>query len=56
LDPQLVLQRGYAWVVDATGVTVTDAKKTKTGQGLQVTLANGQIYVTVASQAGDALF
>ena len=56
LDPQLVLQRGYAWVVDATGVTVTDAKKTKTGQGLQVTLAKGQIDVTVASQAGDALF
>ena len=56
LDPQLVLQRGYAWVVDASGVTVTDAKKTKTGQGLQVTLAKGQIDVTVASQAGDALF
>ena len=56
LDPQLVLQRGYAWVVDATGVTVTDAKKTKTGQGLQVTLAKGQIDVTVANQAGDALF
>jgi len=56
LDPQLVLQRGYAWVQDASGVTVTDAKKTKTGQGLQVTLAKGQIDVTVASQAGDALF
>ena len=56
LDPQLVLQRGYAWVVDANGVTVTDAKKTKTGQGLHVTLARGQIDVTVASQAGDALF
>ncbi len=56
LDPQLVLQRGYAWVVDASGVTLTDAKKTRTGQGLQVTLAKGQIDVVVASQAGDALF
>ena len=56
LDPQLVLQRGYAWVADATGVTVVDAAKTRQGQSLHVTLAKGQLDVTVAAGPGDALF
>lgn len=56
LDPHLVLQRGYAWLVDDKGVTVMDAAKTKPGQGLHVTLAKGQMNVTVAAHAGDALF
>ena len=56
LDPQLVLQRGYAWVADANGLTVTDAAKTKLGQSLHVTVAKGQLDVTVAAGPGDALF
>ena len=56
LDPQLVLQRGYAWVADAKGVTVTDAAKTKLGQSLHITVAKGQLDVTVAAGPGDALF
>jgi exodeoxyribonuclease VII large subunit len=56
LDPQLVLQRGYAWVATAAGVTVMDAAKTKLGQSLHVTFAKGQLDVTVAAGPGDALF
>jgi exodeoxyribonuclease VII large subunit len=56
LDPQLVLQRGYAWLTDAKGVTVTDATKTRQGQSLHATLAKGQLDVTVAAGPGDALF
>ena len=47
LDPQLVLQRGYAWLADEAGVTVTDAAKVQTGQALRATLAKGQIDLTV---------
>ena len=56
LDPQLVLQRGYAWLTDAQGMTVTDAAKTRLGQGLHATLAKGQLDVTVAAGPGDSLF
>ena len=47
LDPQLVLQRGYAWVTDETGSTVTSTKKMTLGQNLQVQLSQGQAAVTV---------
>ena len=56
LDPQLVLQRGYAWLTDAKGLTVTDAAKTKPGQGLHATLAKGKLDVIVAAGPGDSLF
>ena len=56
LDPQLVLQRGYAWLTDAKGMTVTDAAKTRLGQSLHATLAKGQLDVTVAAGPGDSLF
>ncbi len=56
LDPQLVLQRGYAWLTDAKGMTVTDAAKTRRGQSLHATLAKGQLDVTVAAGPGDSLF
>ena len=56
LDPQLVLQRGYAWLTDAKGMTVTDAAKTRRGQSLHATLAKGQLNVTVAAGPGDSLF
>jgi exodeoxyribonuclease VII large subunit len=47
LDPQLVLQRGYAWVTDEAGQTVTSTKKLTLGQALQVQLSQGQAAVTV---------
>jgi exodeoxyribonuclease VII large subunit len=47
LDPQLVLQRGYAWVTDEAGRTVTSTKKLTLGQALQVQLSQGQAEVTV---------
>ena len=47
LDPQLVLQRGYAWLADESGATVVDAAQVKEGQALQATLAKGQIDIVV---------
>ncbi len=47
LDPQLVLQRGYAWVTDEAGQTVASTKKMTLGQALQVQLSQGQAAVTV---------
>ena len=47
LDPQLVLQRGYAWVTDEAGHTVTSTRKMSLGQALQVQLSQGQAAVTV---------
>lgn len=47
LDPRLVLQRGYAWVTDESGRTVTSTQKITLGQALQVQLSQGQAAVTV---------
>jgi exodeoxyribonuclease VII large subunit len=47
LDPRLVLQRGYAWVTDEAGRTVTSTQKMTLGQALQVQLSQGQAAVTV---------
>ncbi len=47
LDPQLVLQRGYAWLVDEAGATVVDAAQLQTDQALRATLAKGQIGMIV---------
>ncbi len=47
LDPQLVLQRGYAWLADEAGETVVDAAQVQVGQALRATLAKGQIELTV---------
>ena len=47
LDPQLVLQRGYAWLADEAGATVVDAAQVQTGQALRATLAKGQIGMVV---------
>ncbi len=47
LDPALVLQRGYAWITDAQGHTVTRADQVHTGQTLLATLAHGAIDIRV---------
>ncbi len=47
LDPALVLQRGYAWLSDEAGQTITRAGQTYQGQALQATLADGKVDLTV---------
>lgn len=51
LDPQLVLQRGYAWLQDAQGQTVHSSRQLAPGQGVTATLADGTVDLTVASTA-----
>ena len=53
LDPTLVLQRGYAWLTDAQGHTITRAAQTHAGQPLQATLADGKVDLTVAPRGGN---
>ncbi len=50
LDPALVLQRGYAWIVDSHGHTVTRADQVIPGQKLVATLAQGAIVLRVGEQ------
>lgn len=50
LDPALVLQRGYAWITDAHGHTVTRADQVRPGQALVATLAHGAIDLRVGEQ------
>lgn len=47
LDPSLVLQRGYAWLSDEEGRTITRVGQTHAGQALQATLADGKVDLTV---------
>lgn len=46
-DPTLVLQRGYAWITDADGHTVTRAQQVQPGQKLHATLAQGVLDMRV---------
>jgi len=48
LDPTLVLQRGYAWLADEEGRTITQVGQTFAGQALQATLADGKVDLTVS--------
>ncbi|MCW5650797.1 MAG: exodeoxyribonuclease VII large subunit [Ramlibacter sp.] len=50
MDPQLVLQRGYALLTDAQGAPVTRVGQTRAGQALRATLADGEVDVTVSTQ------
>ncbi len=50
LDPALVLQRGYAWITDAQGHTVTSAEHTHVGQKLHARVARGSIDMRVIEQ------
>lgn len=47
LDPQLVLQRGYALLTDAQGHTVTSVESVQPGQTLRARLSDGQLDLTV---------
>ena len=48
LDPSLVLQRGYAWLSDGDGHTVTRAGQLAPGDAVRATLADGTVDLTVA--------
>jgi len=52
LDPALVLRRGYAWLQDASGKTITSPTQTWVGQPLRATLAHGSLDLTVRT-AGE---
>ena len=49
LSPQLVLQRGYAWLASTEGQAITRVSQTHTGQALRATLMDGQVDLTVTS-------
>ena len=49
LSPQLVLQRGYAWLADARGQAITSATQTREGQFVRATLVDGEVDLTVAA-------
>jgi exodeoxyribonuclease VII large subunit len=49
LDPQLVLQRGYAWLCDDQGQAVVSSQQTEPGQAIRATLADGTVDLTVSS-------
>lgn len=51
LDPSLVLQRGYAWLSEHDGKTVTSVRQTRPGQRLRATLADGAVDLTVADRS-----
>lgn len=47
LDPQLVLERGYAYVTDETGNSISRTTQTQPGQTVRCTLSDGRIDLTV---------
>jgi exodeoxyribonuclease VII large subunit len=49
LDPQRVLERGYAWLGDDQGHPLVSAAQVQPGQALQVRLADGELSVDVRS-------
>ena len=49
LDPSLVLQRGYAWLSNADGETITHVQQARLGQALRATLADGTLDLTVTA-------
>ena len=49
LNPQLVLQRGYAWLADTDGFAITRVRQTQKGQALRATLMDGQVDLTVTN-------
>lgn len=51
LDPSLVLQRGYAWLSDEQGHTVSRLAQTSVGQKLQATLADGKVDMAVTHKS-----
>lgn len=53
LDPQRVLERGYAWLSDANGHAITKASQAAIGSSLDVVLADGRLQVEVSHRSID---
>jgi exodeoxyribonuclease VII large subunit len=51
LDPQRVLERGYAWLADGSGRAVQSVRQMAPGDTLQAVLADGSAHVTVRDVA-----
>ena len=51
LDPSLVLRRGYAWLSDSKGQTLSSVAQMAAGQVVRATLADGEVDLTVSSTA-----
>ena len=49
LDPSLVLGRGYAWLTDIQGRTVTSVRQVAVGQTVRATLADGEVDFNVSN-------
>ncbi len=47
LDPHLVLERGYAWLTDESGMALNQAKDFQAKQHVTATLADGQVQLVV---------
>ncbi len=56
LHPQQVLNRGFAWVSDASGSVVTDALQLTPAQKLKVHLARGTVDVRVSAERQAEFF
>ena len=55
LDPSLVLQRGYAWLADADGQTISSVRQTHPAQRVRATLADGTLDLTVSAEVSGAM-
>jgi len=51
IDPNLILQRGYAWLADTNGHAISSVKQARVGQPLRATLADGELNLTVAQRS-----
>ena len=49
LDPSLVLQRGYAWLQDMQGRTISKIEQAHAGLSVRATLADGTVDMLVAA-------
>ena len=47
LDPNQVLERGYAFLSDRDGRAITQAAQVRPGQSITATLADGSVDLTV---------
>lgn len=51
LDPSLVLRRGYAWLSDPQGHTLSSVHQMAPGQAVRATLADGEVDFRVSTPA-----
>lgn len=49
LDPSLLLRRGYAWLADTHGRTLTSVRQIAVGQTVRATLSDGEVDLNVSN-------